>query len=100
VSGRLDVSEFQARLGQRFRMALGAGHALDLELIDVRDLGRRRNPDGSELSCFALVFRAPTRGAAPQAIYRVEHEALGALEIFLVPIGPDAEGMRYEAVFN
>jgi hypothetical protein len=24
----------------------------------------------------------------------------GNVEIFLVPIGPDATGMRYEAVFN
>jgi hypothetical protein len=36
----------------------------------------------------------------PQRIYRLEHAALDPLEIFIVPIGPDAEGMRYQAVFT
>jgi uncharacterized protein DUF6916 len=33
-------------------------------------------------------------------IHRVEHEELGALDVFLVPIGPDQAGMCYEAVFG
>jgi hypothetical protein len=36
----------------------------------------------------------------PQRIYRVEHGELGAMEIFLVPIGPDEVAHRYEAVFT
>jgi len=32
----------------------------------------------------------------PQRIYRVEHERLGAIDLFLVPIASD----RYEAVFT
>jgi hypothetical protein len=36
----------------------------------------------------------------PQRIYRLQHEELGQLELFLVPIGPDADGMCYEAVFS
>jgi hypothetical protein len=36
-----------------------------------------------------------------QQIYRLECEGLvESLDLFLVPIGPDANGMRYEAVFN
>jgi hypothetical protein len=30
----------------------------------------------------------------------VRHAQLGAMEIFLVPIGPDEGGMRYEAIFT
>jgi hypothetical protein len=31
---------------------------------------------------------------------RLDHELLGALDLFLVPIGPGADGQhRYEAVF-
>lgn len=36
----------------------------------------------------------------PQATYRIENANLGVLEVFLVPIGPDESGMRYEATFN
>ena len=33
-------------------------------------------------------------------IYEVVHDELGSVQIFLVPIGPDAEGMVYEAIFT
>ena len=36
----------------------------------------------------------------PQLIYSLEHATLGTLEVFLVPVGPDAVGMRYDAVFS
>jgi hypothetical protein len=36
----------------------------------------------------------------PAAIYRLEHEEMGASDCFLVPIGLYAEGMRYQAVFT
>jgi hypothetical protein len=36
----------------------------------------------------------------PQRIYRIEHATLGAFDLFLVPIGPDAQGLRYQAVFT
>jgi hypothetical protein len=36
----------------------------------------------------------------PQAIYQLEHDRMGTMDIFLVPIGPDGQGMGYEAVFN
>lgn len=100
MSARLDVSEFQSRAGQEFRLELGGGNDLKLELAAVRDLGRRADP-GGELSTYALVFRSPgERRHAPQGTYRLTHAELGTLEVFLVPIGPDAGGMRYEAIFN
>jgi hypothetical protein len=34
-------------------------------------------------------------------MHHLEHEALGDLDLFLVPIGPGADGrQRYEAVFG
>jgi hypothetical protein len=35
-----------------------------------------------------------------QHIYRLEHEQLGALALFLVPLGPEQGRMRYGAIFN
>jgi hypothetical protein len=67
-----------------------------VELIEVSEgagAGLSRSP-------FSLVFRGGPSPPLPQRIYRVEHEALGALDIFLVPIGPDEVGQRYEAVFT
>ncbi len=49
---------------------------------------------------FSLTFRGPRDPLLPQSIYRLEHAALGALEIFLVPIGRDDAGTCYEAIFT
>lgn len=49
---------------------------------------------------FSLVFRGTTELPLEQGICSVDHPTLGSLSIFIVPIGPDAHGLRYEAVFN
>jgi len=44
----------------------------------------------------------------PQGMYRLEHEGLGAFDLFVVPIGPDEPSVagqrptatRYEIVFG
>jgi hypothetical protein len=35
-----------------------------------------------------------------QRIYRVEHDAMGPCDLFLVPIGPRDGGMQYQAIFT
>lgn len=49
---------------------------------------------------FAITFAGPLSPELGQATYPVEHERLGALHLFLVPIAREADGMRYEAVFG
>src|SRR5712692_5370600 len=63
--------------------------AIEVELIEARTLGRGRN---GRREPFSLIFRGPTSLVLPQRIYTVQSEALGALDIFLVPIGPDQAG--------
>ena len=35
-----------------------------------------------------------------QQIYKVSHEKIGEMEIFLVPLGPDKTGIKYEVIFT
>jgi hypothetical protein len=49
---------------------------------------------------FSVVLLAGDALLLPQGIYRLHHPARGALDLFMVPLGPDACGMRYEIVFN
>lgn len=49
---------------------------------------------------FSVFFRGPADRPLQQKIYRLEHDQLGTLDLFLVPLGPDAGGQRYEAVFT
>jgi hypothetical protein len=78
----LTLEDFAPLKGGRF----GAG----LELVEVNELARGA---GARVP-FALVFSGEP--GLRQGIHRVEHDALGPLDIFLVPVGPG----RYEAVFT
>jgi hypothetical protein len=36
----------------------------------------------------------------PQGMRKLQHETVGELDLFLVPVGQDAQGFQYEAAFN
>jgi hypothetical protein len=88
----LTADDFTGLRGDRFRIAPDGAPAFEAELIEVGEIPRE--PGGR--APFSLVFQGGPTPPVPQRIHRVEHPTLGALEVFLVPIGPD----RYEAVFT
>jgi hypothetical protein len=90
----LTAADFAAHLHERFELDAGGEGQLSLELVDVAGGGGERQRP------FSVAFLGPTDPVLPQRIYRIEHPALGTLELFLVPIGRDAAGVGYEAVFN
>jgi len=49
---------------------------------------------------FSVVFHGPLDTLLPQRMYRMENERMGVIELFIVPIGQNADGYAYEAVFN
>jgi hypothetical protein len=95
---------FAPHAGETFRLYANAGDSLDVELIEVTPLNPITVPPASQGAPrrlpFSLVFRGPREMLLPQHIYRIEHEQLGSFELFIVPIGPDQAGMRYEAIFT
>lgn len=96
----LTFEHFSGRVGEAFDVPGEDGVAL--ELVDAAEGSQPggRGPDGQERTQFSLVFRGPGAPWLPQATHRLVHPELGELDLFLVPLGPDAEGMRYEAVFG
>ena len=93
----LTVDVFESRVGERFRIRSQPGRELEAELIEARALGKAA---GGRRVPFTLSFRTPQLAALPQAIYGVTHDEIGSYDIFLVPVGPDGEGMVYEAIFT
>jgi hypothetical protein len=90
----LEAATFQARMGDAF--VLDAAEPLELVLEEVTTLADR--PGGRDP--FSLVFRGPFEPVLAQSIYRLQHDGLGCLEIFIVPIGRDDAATRYEAIFS
>jgi hypothetical protein len=50
--------------------------------------------------CFTLLFRAPVTAPNEQGLYTLRHATLGDVELFLVPVKKNDEGLFFEAVFN
>ena len=94
----LTATSFEAHTGTPFRIHFGGENPLEVVLYEVAR--HEQHPRGPRQQPFSAYFRGPHRPILPQKIYTVEHDRLGTFEIFLVPIGPDGQGMRYEAVFN
>ena len=93
--------DFSDVVGQAFDVAVDAGSPLALELVQATEGGEAggAGPEGQVRQQFSLLFRGPLDPALPQGTYRLGHPRLGEMEIFLVPLGPDTEGMQYEAAF-
>jgi hypothetical protein len=65
----------------------------ECEAIKTSAAGLDRNP-------FRILFIGNSTPILPQRIYRLVHEQMGTVDIFIVPLGPDERGMRYEAIFT
>ncbi len=73
--------------------------AIPLTLADAELLPARKTMPGIRPP-FSLTFLAKDPRVLPQRIYRLEHNGLGMLEIFLVPSAKDVQGVTYLATFN
>ncbi len=83
-------------VGETFGVQTAAGERR-LELVEVEVLpARETRDDAIRTEPFTLLFRVADGEALPQGTYRFEHAELDAIDVFVVPNGPD----RNEAVFN
>ena len=96
----LTCDDFARCLGERFRLMHEGGTPASLELELVRvETSTRRDRVPRTRAPFSTVFLGPADPVLPQRIYPLESATLGRLDLFLVPIGRDERGVRYEAVF-
>jgi hypothetical protein len=95
VLEKLHVEDFTPHLNTKFLASREGLPSIELELVSAVDSG---STDKQEM--FAVSFRGPGNLILPQAIYALAHPAFEGLSLFLVPIGRDAAGVNYEAIFN
>ncbi|MFL6211690.1 MAG: DUF6916 family protein [Pyrinomonadaceae bacterium] len=96
---KLTEEDFARQLNSKFRVRAATPRPLELELVEVKSW-RSGAAEQSGMERFSLFFTGPADIFLPQQSYTLEHEQLGVLDIFLVPVARTAEEMRYEAVFN
>ena len=85
---------FSPHLGTVFTASWPEGTAeLRLVAVDVvPGEGRHRS--------FSMEFEGSGATFLPQRIYRLEHDDVPGMDLFLVPIGERAGGYVYQAVFT
>jgi len=88
-------SEFEAQVNSDFVVVAGQDKRLQMRLVGVED--GYSTPENEQ---FALHFHVPTEMPPQQGTYHVEHEALGPMDVFLVPIAREGDTLVLEAVFN
>jgi hypothetical protein len=100
---RFTLDMFVGRTGETFRLTVQGADPFDVTLDTVREIpvsGWRPSDAAEHRKPFSLTFLGPGAFVLPQAIYRFEHAEIGTFEIFIVPVGRDARGVSYEAVFS
>lgn len=96
---RLTAASFAPHVGEVFLLRVDATTTLEARLAAAEEVPWASGGPGKRVP-FSVLFLGPRWPVLPQRIYRLEHHALGALELFLVPIRRDESGVTYEAVFN
>lgn len=90
----LSLDEFRGREGQAFELLLGE-ESVPFTLTKVQVL----RPSGRDAGAFVLEWLGPADPLLPQSIYTLRQGA-ESVEMFIVPLKQDGDGIRYEAVFN
>ncbi len=88
-----------ASFAQNINTAFALQHpqwgSMTVDLIEVSELR-----ETSRQRMYSLVFRGSLEQPLQQGLYPISHEKMGNDDLFLVPIAREADGFRYEAVFN
>jgi hypothetical protein len=90
----LTHSTFAELKDKNFRIYHNSDEPVEVKLIEVGDLVETKRQE-----IFSILFTIPENVKAEQASYKMEHDQLGTIELFLVPV-MNGESTAYEAVFN
>jgi hypothetical protein len=86
------LCDFAPHVNTRFRVAQVEDYELELtEAIDKST---------AQLEQFSLIFIGVSSPRLNQGLYSLVHPRIRSCDLFLVPLGPDTAGMRYEAAFS
>jgi uncharacterized protein DUF6916 len=98
MTTNLTEQEFSRHVGTKFQTAIDQ-REIELELAEVKGYFSGENEQRG-MERFSLFFVGPDDIKLPQQTFQMQHEQMGEIFLFLVPISVNENGYRYEAVFN
>jgi hypothetical protein len=94
----LSYETFAGHVREIFSLSLGEA-AVDVTLVEARRRPPRVSP-GLRTEPFTLYFKCQSPVLLPQKLYPLSNPGMGKIEIFIVPVAREKDGVIYEAVFN
>jgi hypothetical protein len=95
---QLTINDFESLRGQTVGLRFGE-QAETAEVAEVRS-PETTPPPGHRQPFSITVLSGRADAFWPQGIYVLEHPEHGDLELFMVPLGPQGDRMRYEISFS
>lgn len=89
------LTSFVEWQGQRFDLPTSDGATVALTLASVQALTA---PRGYE--AFSLIFLGPAERPLAQDTYRFTGPVADPIDLFVVPVAQDADGLHYQAIVN
>jgi|ERR1700752_4663822 len=99
MSDKQTEAEFTKHVNTKFRIKADIPQPIELTLVSVTPR-RIEAHEEAGMERFSAVFMGPPEIFLPQQTYTVIHPEMGEFDIFLVALGQEPEGFRYEAVYN
>lgn len=98
---QLSKESFAEQMNTKFRVLheLEGVPEVNLELMEVVEFPTLSH-SRRDVERFSLFFSGPNNIMLSQGTYRLAHERMGELDIFLVPVEQEPGVLRYEAVFS
>ncbi len=94
----LTKQDFESILDKEVVIHFSDNYILKAEVISIKE----GMPIGKDIRTpFSIVLRTEQKNEYfEQGTYTIKHPDKGEIPLFLVPLGPDEIGMKYEAVFS
>ena len=89
---------FAGHLNGAFAVGVGDG-TVEMTLVQATR-GKAREWEGVRKEPFSLIFKCANPVIFPQKVYPFERPGFGKMDIFIVPVGRERDGIVYQAIFN
>jgi hypothetical protein len=93
----LTIDVFSDKVGQVWTIDEPEAPPIELTLINVEPL---KNYAKLKREPFSLLFTTTGNFVLPQRIYALKHATLGAMSLFMVPVGREGDVTTYQSLFN
>lgn len=96
----LTLEDFEPHMESGFTIVHDGDLEIVLTLVEATPIKIYGKPEGMIRKPFSLLFQSIFQDALEQRLFRLRHDVMGDLEIFLVPTARNETGIQYLATFN